>query len=125
MTTIAQPPQGIAPADAIRRSRTAVVVSEDPEARHGWARALESSGFEVVRCAGPTVTCVLLRGGDRCPLLDQAAFALYDERLLSGGFAERLARSCSEAILIATRDRCRLNGDHEPAMSRVVPRTEA
>jgi len=113
------------PADAIRRSRTAVVVSEDPAARHGWARALESSGLEVVRCAGPTVSCVLLRGGDSCPLLDQAAFALYDERLLSDGFVERLAASGSEAMLIATRDRCRADGDHEPAMSRVIPRTGA
>ena len=56
----------------VRPSRTAsaLVVHPDPEVREGWARSLEASGMRVTRCVGPIVSCILDRGGARCPLVD-------------------------------------------------------
>jgi len=108
---------------AICPSRTAraLVVHPDPEIRDGWARALEASGMRVTRCVGPTVSCILDRGGERCPLLDEVDLALYHEPLLTDAFVARLVATRPRATLIATRDRHRVDGDHEPALARVVP----
>jgi hypothetical protein len=97
------------------------VAVADPEVRDGWARALEASGMRVMRCAGPTVDCILLRGGGRCPLLDSADIALYHDSLLTEDFVARLRDSRAPAMIIAARDRHRMDGDHEPAFTRVVP----
>lgn len=108
------------------RSRTAraLVVHPDPWVRDGWARALEASGLSVIRCVGPTVTCILDRGGSHCPLLDEADLALYHEPLLTEAFVDELMATRPPAMVIATRDRHRPDGDHEPALARVItPRT--
>jgi hypothetical protein len=103
-----------------RSAPRAVVIALDPEIRDGWARALEATGMEVARCVGPTVSCALLRGDDRCPLLDGASLALYHDAVLSGAFVERLRAAHAPAMAVATRDRHRADGDHEPALSHVI-----
>ena len=107
------------PSDAPRAPQ-AVVVARDPEIRDDWARALEATGMHVARCAGPTISCVILRDGCRCPLLDGAGLAIYHEAVLSAEFEDRLRAVGTRAMAVATRDRRRLDGDHEPAMSRVI-----
>ncbi|HZC31406.1 MAG TPA: hypothetical protein VE261_07800 [Gaiellaceae bacterium] len=101
----------------------AVVVAHDPHIREGWARSLEATGMEVARCAGPTVSCALLRGDARCALLDAAGLALYQEALLTEPFLTRLAAARPAAMVVATRDRHHADGAHEPAMSHVVVRS--
>jgi len=98
----------------------AVVVARDPEIRDDWARALEASGMTVTRCVGPTVSCVILRDGCRCPLLEEAGLAIYHDAVLSDGFEDRLRVVGTRAMAVATRDRRRLDGQHEPSMSRVI-----
>ena len=98
----------------------AVVVSSDPEIREDWARALEAVGMHVTRCAGPTISCVILREGCRCPLLDDAGLAIYHESVLSGEFEDCLRAVGTRAMAVATRDRRRLDGSHEPSMSHVI-----
>jgi hypothetical protein len=98
----------------------AVVVARDPDIRDDWARALEAAGMLVTRCVGPTVSCVIMRDGSRCPLLDEAGLALYHEVELSSGFEDRLRAVGTRAMVVATRDRHRLDRDHEPAMSHVI-----
>jgi hypothetical protein len=75
--------------------------------------------MRVARCVGPTVSCIVLRDGSRCPLLDEAGLALYDESVLSDGFEGQLRTVGTHAMAVATRDRRRFDGEHEPAMSRV------
>ena len=106
-----------------RPSRTAraLVVHSDPWIRDAWARALEASGMSVIRCVGPAVTCILDRGSDHCPLLDEADLALYHEPLLTEGFVDELMASRPRSMVIAARDRHRPDGDHEPALARVIP----
>ena len=99
---------------------TAVVVARDPEVRDDWARVLEAGGMKVARCAGPTVSCIVLRDGTRCPLLEEAGIALYHESVLCDGFEDRLRVVGTHAMAVATRDRWRFDGGHEPAMSRVI-----
>jgi hypothetical protein len=103
-----------------RATARAVVIALDPEVRDGWARALEAMGMEVARCVGPTVSCALLRGEERCPLLDGASLALYHEAILSEAFVRRLRAANAPAMAVATRDRHRTDGDHEPALSHVI-----
>lgn len=103
------------------RAARALVVHADPWIRDGWARALEASGVSVIRCVGPTVTCILDRGGSRCPLLDEADLALYHEPLLTEAFVDELMATRPGAMIIATRDRHRSDGDHEPSLARVIP----
>lgn len=98
----------------------AVVVAPDAEIRDDWARALEAAGMQVTRCAGPTVSCVILRDGCRCPLLDEAGVAIYHEAGLSERFEAALRGVGTRAMVVATRDRHRADGSHEPAMSRVI-----
>lgn len=74
--------------------------------------------MQVARCA--MASCTLMNGADRCPLLDEAGIALYHEAVLSDAFVERLRSARSRAMAIATRDRHRADGEHEPAMSRVI-----
>lgn len=64
-----------------------LVVSGDPDRRERWARVLTETGYDVSRCVGPTVTCAIVQG-KRCPLLDEADIALYDQ----GAYVPRLAR---------------------------------
>lgn len=111
--TLQRPPPG-------SRAHRALVVSADPAVRDGWARALEATGLEVHRCAGPGVNCILLGGGERCPLLDETDIAVYHEPALTRAFLERLGEVKVPALIVATRDRQRTDGDHEPAFSRVV-----
>jgi len=98
----------------------AVVVARDPEIRDDWARALQATGMDVIRCVGPTIACVLDPIGGRCPLLDDAGIALYHEAVLSGSFIDRVRAAHPRAMVIATRDRHRADGDHEPVMSHVI-----
>jgi hypothetical protein len=105
-----------------RSSRArALVVHPDPWIRDAWARALETSGMSVIRCVGPAVTCILDRGSSHCPLLDEADLALYHEPLLTERFVDQLMGTHPSAMVIATRDRHRDDGDHEPALARVIP----
>lgn len=76
--------------------------------------------MEVTRCLGPAVSCALLRGDDHCALLDNAGLALYHDAVLTTPFLARLAAVGSPAMAVATRDRHRADGDHEPAMSYVI-----
>lgn len=75
----------------------------------------------VSRCVGPNVSCILDRGLRHCPLLDEVDVALYHEPLLTEAFVAQLMDARPRALVVATRDRHRADGDHEPAMSRVVP----
>lgn len=99
---------------------SAVVVARDPDIRDDWARALEASGMKVTRCVGPTVSCIVMREGTRCPLLDAAGLAVYHESVLSEAFEDHLRAVGTRAMAVATRDRRRLDGAHEPVMSRVI-----
>lgn len=76
--------------------------------------------MEVTRCVGPTVSCCLLRGEDHCAFLDAAGLALYHDAVLSDHFVARLAAVRTAAMTVATRDRHRADGAHEPAMSHVI-----
>ena len=107
----------------VRPSRTssALVVHPDPEVREGWARSLEASGMRVTRCVGPIVSCILDRGGAHCPLIDDVDLAVYHEPLLTESFIARLGATRPRAMIVAARDRHRVEGDHEPAFVRVVP----
>lgn len=96
---------------------TALVVSEDGDVRHDWARQLEDQGFRTIRCAGPIVGCAL-ESRATCPLLDEASVAVYDERSLTNGLVSALlARPLVTRILVA-RDRVRSDGRHEPMIVR-------
>ena len=97
-------------------------MSPDPAVRAGWADVLESAGMRLIRCAGATVSCALLRGGARCPLHDEADVALYDEAALSGVFLERLRRSPPALPIAAASDRTVDDGEHEPLVTRIVSR---
>lgn len=100
-------------------SGRAVVVALDPDVRDDWARALEACGFSVDRCIGPSGLCPV-SDGRACPLTRGAAFALYHDAVLSDGFEDRLRAGQVCAMAIAARDRRRMDGDHEPVMSRVI-----
>lgn len=76
--------------------------------------------MEVACCLGPAAGCALLGGDDHCALLDEAELALYHEAVLTTPFLARLAAARSPAMAVATRDRHRADGDHEPAMSHVI-----
>jgi hypothetical protein len=76
--------------------------------------------MEVTRCAGPTAGCRLLRGEDHCELLDAAGLALYHEAVLTDRFVARLSSIRTPAMTVATHDRHRGDGGHEPAMSHVL-----
>jgi hypothetical protein len=65
-----------------------LVVSADPDRRERWARVFEGMSHQTSRCAGPTVTCAILKG-HRCPLLEEADIALYDRE----SFVPALARA--------------------------------
>lgn len=64
-----------------------LVVSGDPGRRERWARALAETGYDVSRCVGPTGTCAIVLG-KRCPLLEEADLAVYDQ----DAYIPRLAR---------------------------------
>jgi hypothetical protein len=74
-----------------------LVVEADGAERDRYASALESAGFQVLTCPGPTepdYTCVGAREGT-CPLLEEAAVVVLDmsldsEALLIGTPAEEL-----------------------------------
>ncbi|MGZ4110007.1 MAG: hypothetical protein ACXVP7_10025 [Actinomycetota bacterium] len=74
-----------------------LVVEADAPERDRYASALESAGFQVLTCPGPTepdYTCVGAREGT-CPLLEEAAVVVLDmsldsEALLIGTPAEEL-----------------------------------
>jgi hypothetical protein len=74
-----------------------LVVEADAAERDRYASALESAGFHVLTCPGPTepdYTCVGAREGT-CPLLEEAAVVVLDmsldsEALLIGTPAEEL-----------------------------------
>jgi hypothetical protein len=77
--------------------RGVLVVEADVAERDRYASALESAGFEVLTCPGPTepdYTCLGAREGT-CPLLEDAAVVVLDmsldsEALLTGTPAEEL-----------------------------------
>jgi CheY-like chemotaxis protein len=82
----------------VERPRGAVLVVEaDPVERERFGSMLESAGFDVLTCPGPTepdYTCVGARDGV-CPLLEEAAVVLIDmsldsEALMTGTPAEEL-----------------------------------
>ena len=98
----------------------ALVVARDPETREGWARSLEATGMDVMRCVGPAVSCPLVHDGARCPLLDDAELALYDEGTLTDEFIGRLRASSPKGMVVAARDRRLIGGEHEPALSRAI-----
>ena len=74
-----------------------LLVEADEAERERYAGALESAGFEVVTCPGPTepdYTCVGAREG-ACPLVAEAAVVVLDmsldsEALLTGTPAEEI-----------------------------------
>jgi hypothetical protein len=74
-----------------------LVVEADPAERERYALALESAGFGVLTCPGPTepdYTCVGAREG-ACPLVAEAAVVVLDmsldsEALLTGTPAEEI-----------------------------------
>ncbi len=76
--------------------------------------------MEVARCAGPTAGCALLRGDEHCALLDEAGLALYHETVLNAELIARLNAAHLTAMAVATRDRHRADGGHEPAMAHVI-----
>lgn len=88
--------------------------------REGWARSLEAAGMHVTRCGGPTASCGLTRDGARCPILDDADLALYHEPVLTDDLIARIRAAAPSAMVIATRDRHLVDGDHEPALSRAI-----
>lgn len=77
--------------------RGVLVVEADAVERDRYTSALESAGFEVLTCPGPTepdYTCVGAREGT-CPLVEEAAVVVLDmsldsEALLTGTPAEEL-----------------------------------
>ncbi|MDE3112338.1 MAG: hypothetical protein KGN00_01340 [Chloroflexota bacterium] len=97
-----------------------MVIAHDPQIREGWARSLEATGMQVARCPGPSPTCPLVRGEDHCALLDESGLALYHEGVLGPDLVARLSAAHTSAMAVATKDRHRADGGHEPAMSHVI-----
>lgn len=98
-----------------------LVVSGDPDRRERWARVLAETGYEVARCAGPAVSCAIV-DGTRCPLLEEADLALYDQ----DAFIPRLARVLGarhgyDASIVVAQDDDR----GRPALLRRVGRSVA
>lgn len=99
-----------APTD--RGRTTFLIVSADPERREAWAGFIEADGARVLRCAGPTVSCTLLRG-DECPLLREADVGVYDRDALTPRFLRVLPRARPLPPLFAVHDDTR-DGGHRP-----------
>lgn len=121
-TSVAGRDGAVRPSRPLPDRMTALVVSPDPAVRAGWADLLESAGIRVLRCAGPTVSCALLRGGARCPLHDEADAAIYDEASLNATFLERVRLSPPSVPIAAATDRADDEVEHEPVVTRIVSR---
>lgn len=107
------------PSHPRRKAHRALVVHPDPGVRDGWSRALEATGFTVIRCVGPTVSCILDRGSSQCPLLDEVELAVYADHLLTPELVTKLAAT-RPPMMVGARDRHRADGDHEPVFSRTI-----
>lgn len=107
------------PHEAPRRARVAraiVVVNADAEQRRDWAAGLQSDVTRVLGCAGPLVTCALLRDLASCPLLDEADLAVYDTASLTPGLVPRLALAHPDVPLLFARDERGTDGRHQPVV---------
>lgn len=101
------------------RSRTALVVSADADIRADWARAYEALGFRTLRCVGPQVMCALLAGDARCPLHDEADFAVYDRATVTPELTLKLIRRKRSLPIAFAKDRLR-EGHHEPQITSLA-----
>lgn len=97
-----------------RFARAVVVVSAHAERRRDWSAHFESDMTRVLGCAGPLVTCALLRDLPSCPLLDEADLAIYDTASLTPELVKRIARAHPAMPLLFARDERGPDGTHRP-----------
>lgn len=102
-------------------TRTALVVSGDPEIRADWARYFEGLGMRTLRCVGPQVTCALLEGSS-CPLHAEADIAVYDGTAITPEFTLRLMRVSRSLPIAFAKDRPDGDARHVPLITSVLPR---
>lgn len=102
-------------------SRTALVVSADPQVRADWARYFEALGLHSLRCVGPEVLCALLAGSrSGCPLHDEADLAVYDRSAVTPELALRLVRAGRSVPIAFAEDRIGPAGRHEPFITSLA-----
>lgn len=92
-----------------------LIVSGDADRWGRWALSFAAEGACTMRCAGPTVSCALLRGLARCPLLDEADAAVYDVASLNDEFVLTLARRYPHLLLAFARD----SAEGKPVVERI------
>lgn len=98
-------------------SRTALVVSGDPQIRADWARYFEALGMRSLRCVGPQVLCALLDGSrSGCPLHAEADLALYERSTVTPELALRLMRAGRSLPIAFAEDHLGPDGRHEPSI---------
>lgn len=102
------------------RPRTALVVSADAEIRADWAQAYEALGFRTLRCVGPFVTCALLTGDARCPLHEEADFAVYDRASVTPELTLKLIRPKRSLPIAFANDRLDHDGCHQPQITSLA-----
>lgn len=107
--------------EATLATRTALVISADPEIRADWSRYFEGLGLRALRCVGPQVTCALL-GGASCPLHAEADIAVYDRDAVTPEFTLRLLRLGRPLPIAFATDRLAPDARHVPLVTDVLPR---
>jgi hypothetical protein len=96
------------------------VVSADPAVRADWARYFEALNMRTLRCVGPQILCVLLDGGARCPLHEEADLAIYDRGTLTPELTLKLIRASRTLPIAFATDRRDTDGHHEPHITTVA-----
>lgn len=99
------------------RPRIALVVSADGEVRADWARYFEGLGMRTLRCVGPTVSCALIAGNTRCPLHEEADFAVYDRSSVTPELTLKLLCPKLPLPIVFAQDRISNEGRHEPLVT--------
>lgn len=101
-------------------SRTALVVSADGEIRADWAQYFEELGMRTLRCVGPQVMCALLSGDERCPLHEEADFAIYERASVTPELTLKLIRPARPLPIAFAKDRISDDGRHRPQITSLA-----
>jgi len=110
---------------ASSRRRSVLIVSPSEARRRDWSAVVADGRTDVGSCAGPSSSCVLLRGEASCPLVQGADLVVYDFDATSPSFLAMLLRAHRSADVVLARDRI-ARGQHRPsAVLRRRPRTSA
>lgn len=100
---------------APRARRRLLVVSPTDSRRADWSAVVDDGRTDVTTCNGPRPDCVLLCGGESCPLVDGCDVVLYDFDATTPSFLATLLRSHRRAEVVLVRDRV-VRGQHRPSV---------